>query len=159
MVSTDFFFRFVDWVSIIQVLLNTSEPFLGSELSGFAFSLLFLGEGSLLLKSFFSLLAASFVGSLFHLVNGLSVRVESLKSSSVLKWVLSSGGFWSAVSSLWSNDALDFVGVDDFSDVRVGDDVSLEVVARFALGSNSVGTENLVEGLESGLSPDDKSTC
>jgi len=137
--------------------LGVADPFLGGELSGLAFSLLFLGKGSLGLKSFLSLLVVLFVGGLFNLVKGLGVWVELFKSLSVGEWVLSSSGDWSGIVSLWSDDALDFVGVDDLSDIRVGDQMSLEVVSRLALGGNSVGTENLVEGLESGLSPDDES--
>lgn len=60
--------------------------------------------------------------------------------------------------SLWSNNALDFVGVDDFSDIRVSDQRSLEMVSSLALGTDSVGTENLVKSLESGGSPDDESS-
>lgn len=52
---------------------------------------------------------------------------------------------------------LDFVGVNDSGDVGVTQDGSLEVIVLLFSGSISVGTEDGVQGRESGFSPNNKS--
>jgi len=84
--------------------------------------------------------------------------VKGLQSTEVLQWVLLLLGVKRLVLSSVSDDALDGIGVDDLCDVRVGQDGSVEVVASLFLGSNSVSTEDLVEGLEGRFSPDDESS-
>jgi len=153
---------FSDCVGVIDALVNTVDPFLGSSLSSFTFSLLFLGktgrDTSSGFKGILSLLSVFFVSLLFLGTNSVGVRVKSLTGGVVGKWVLLSGGVEVEVSLLGSYNTLDFVRVDDLSDVWVGKERSLEVVSDLSLGGNSVGTEDLVEGLEGGLGPDDEST-
>jgi len=63
-----------------------------------------------------------------------------------------------SVLLLVSDGALDGIGVDDLSNIGVGEDSSVEVISGLALGSNSVSTEKFIEGLESRFSPDDESS-
>jgi len=53
---------------------------------------------------------------------------------------------------------LNFVGVDDSGDISVGEDGSVEIVTSLSLRWDSVGTEDVVEGSEGGLGPDDESS-
>jgi len=57
-----------------------------------------------------------------------------------------------------SENTLNSIGVDDLGNVRVSQSGSVEVISSLFLGGNSVGTEDLVEGLESRFSPDDESS-
>lgn len=84
--------------------------------------------------------------------------VESLQSTEVGQWILLLLGVDWLVFFTVSDGALDSIRVDDLCDIRVGQDSSVEVVSGLFLGSNSVGTEDLVKGLEGGLSPDDESS-
>lgn len=59
---------------------------------------------------------------------------------------------------LVSDGSLDFVGVDDSSQIWVGDFVSWEDVSLFLFSSEFVGSENVVEFLEGIFSPDDESS-
>jgi len=121
-------------------------------------SRLSLEETSLSLKGQFSSLSVVFVGLLVHSSDGGKVGVKSFQSVDVFQWVLLLLGVKRLVFSLVSDNALNGIGVDDLCDIRVGQDGSVEVVAGLFLGSNSVGTEDLVEGLEGRFSPDDESS-
>lgn len=63
-----------------------------------------------------------------------------------------------SVFLLVSDSALNGIGVDDLSDIGVGEDGSVEVISGLALSRISVSTEELVEGLEGRFSPDDESS-
>lgn len=121
-------------------------------------SSLSLEETSLCLKSQLSSLTVVFISLLVHSSDGGEVWVEGLQSVDVFQWVLLLLGVKRSVFSLVSDDALDGIGVDDLCDIRVGQDGSVEVVASLFLGSNSVGTEDFVKGLEGRFSPDDESS-
>jgi len=122
------------------------------------FSSLSLEETSLCLKSQLSSLSVVFIGLLVHSSDGSKVWVELLQSVKVLQWVLLLLGVEGLVFFSVSDNALNGIGVDDLCDIRVGQDGSVEMVASLFLGSNSVSTEDLVEGLEGRFSPDDESS-
>ena len=130
-------------------IVEGSNPSLRSLLEG-------LSKFSVGLESSLSLSLGSLI-SLFSLsLDKLSSRVELEESVVVGKRVFLTFVRSSLSSSL--NDGLDFVGVDDSCDVSVGKNRSVELVSRFLLASGCVGTEDLVELLEGGGSPDDEST-
>ena len=142
--------------------MNSVDESSGSALSLLVFLLLFsslsLEETSLCLKGQFSSLFVVSVGLLVHSSNSGKVRVKSLQSTEVFQWVLLLLGVDGLVFSTVSHDALDGIGVDDLCDIRVGQGGSVEVISRLFLGSNSVGSEDLVKGLEGRFSPDDESS-
>lgn len=88
----------------------------------------------------------------------LSVWVQSQENLLVLEWVLlqNVGTLLSWLTS-WSNNSLDFRRVDDSGNIRVGQDVGWQGVARLG-GGNSLGTPDGVQLGESRLGPDDEST-
>jgi len=147
-------------MSVVQVLFKSLDPVVRSLLSGLQSNLLFLGQrlgdASLGSQSLLSLLGI--VGGLFlsHSVNGFEVGVQVVSGSSLVEGVLLAG-MGSAVGLGSSNDRLDFVGVDDLGNIRVGQDGSVESVTVLGLGAKSVCSEDLVQGLEGGFGPDDES--
>jgi hypothetical protein len=56
------------------------------------------------------------------------------------------------------NSGLNFVGVDDSGDIGVGQQGSLELVSVLFNTSISLGSENVVQFVESAFGPDDEST-
>jgi len=121
-------------------------------------SSLVLEETSLGLKGQFSSLSVVLVGLLVHSSDAGKVWVECLQSAKVLQWVLLLLGVHWLVLSTVSDGALNGIRVDDLSNVRVGQDGSVEVVASLFLSGNSVSTEDLVKGFEGRFSPDDESS-
>jgi len=85
-----------------------------------------------------------------------SVGVQSDQSSDVLEWVAL--GRDSSNSSLGSKSTLDFVGVDNSSQISVGHKRSRELVVTLNLRSLLVSSEDGVELLESVLGPNAEST-
>ena len=140
-------------------VVNESSGGLLSSLNGLLFfSAQRSGESSLVLKSEFSLGSVVFVGLLVHSSDDVGVWVKGFHSSLVSQWVLLLDGVeWSVVSSV-SDNALDGIGVDDLSDISVGQDGSVEMISTLFLSSESVRSEDLVEGLEGRFSPDDESS-
>jgi len=53
---------------------------------------------------------------------------------------------------------LDLVGVNESCEVRVGEDLLLEVISFLLDSGLSVGSEDFVEGLEGGGGPDHESS-
>ena len=122
-------------------------------------SLLLLASlGSLLLESGGAGSLASLDSLLFGSASGLGVRVESLHESLVLKRVLLALGGDVGVDALHAELGLDLVGVDDSGEVSAGHHVSAELESTLLHTSLSVGTEDVVEGLEGVLGEDNKST-
>jgi hypothetical protein len=155
------FFSISD-VGIVKVLLDTSHESSGGRSSGLGFLSFFSGstsgDTSLVLKSEFSLGFVVGVGLLFHSSEGGSVGVQGILSSEVSQGVLLLDGVEDLVLSLGSDDGLNGIGVDDLGNIGVSQDGSVEVISALFLTSESVRTEDLVEGLESRFSPDDEST-
>jgi hypothetical protein len=155
-------FFFSSGVGIIEVLLDTNEESLGSSSSGLLVLLFFSRstsrDTSLVLKSKFSLGLVVSVGLLIHSSNGGGIRVEGVLGGVVSQGVLLLGRVEDSVFSLVSDDGLDGIGVDDLGNIGVGQDGSVEMISALFLSSDSVASEDLVEGLESGFSPDDEST-
>jgi len=121
-------------------------------------SALALGESSLGLDGKFSLLSVVLIGSLFHSSKSNSMGVQSFQGSNVLQRVLLLLRMKRFVFNLVSDSALDGIGVDDLSNIRVGKDGSVEVVSSLAGGTNSVVAEDFIKGLEGRFSPDDESS-
>jgi hypothetical protein len=155
------FFSISD-VGIVKVLLDTRHESSGSRSSGLGFLSFFSGstggDTSLVLKSEFSLGLVVGVGLLFHSSEGGSVGVQGILGSEVSQGVLLLDGVEDLVLSLGSDDGLDGIGVDDLGNIGVSQDSSVEVISALFLASDSVRTEDLVEGLEGSFSPDDEST-
>ena len=70
-----------------------------------------------------------------------SEGIDLVHGLSVLEWVLLLSGVKSSRSLLVSEDSLNFIGVDDGSDIRVRNDFSLEDVALLLNGGTVVRTE------------------
>ena len=142
--------------------MDTSHESLRSSLSGLVGLLFFsshrLEESSLGLKSKFSSLSVIFVGLLFHSLKGDGMGVQFLQSSEVLQWVLLLLRVEGSVFLLVSNNRLDGIGVDDLGNIGVSQDSSVEVISALGLTGVSVGTEDLIKGLEGRFSPDDESS-
>ncbi len=149
-------------MGIVKVLLDTGHESSGGSSSGLVVLLFFSrstgGDTSLVLKSEFSLGSVVFVGLLFHSSKSSSMGVQSVLGGEVSQGVLLLDGVEDLVLSLGSDDGLDGIGVDDLGNIGVSQDSSVEVISALFLTSNSVRTEDLVEGLESRFSPDDEST-
>ena len=91
------------------------------------------------------------------LVDDLGVRVELVEEGSVLQWVLlvSAVSLWLLLSSV--EDVLDFVRVDDLSDIRVLKESSVESVTRLELGGTVGSSIDVVESSDGAFSPDAES--
>lgn len=141
--------------------MDVGDESSGDLLSGLVFLLLIsslgLGDTSLGLKSEFSSLLVVFVGLSVHSSQDVVVGVQSFHSSGVVQWVLLLLGVEGLVFSSASDSSLDGIGVDDLGNVGVGEGGSVQVVAALFLTSESVRTEDLVKGSESGFRPDDES--
>jgi len=110
-----------------------------------------LGLGSIFLLQ--TLLLEDFLPA-----QGLGVRVETEKNGLVDERVLllSPGAFLDFLAS-GSDNRLDFITVDQTSNVRVGDLSSREDVIFLVERGFLKGSKDLVEKSESTLSPDDES--
>lgn len=148
-------------ISISQVLVNVGDESLGDLLSLLVFLLLIstlgLGDTSLGLKGEFSSLLVVLVGLSVHSSQDVVVGVKSFHSNGVLQWVLLLLGVEGLVFLSASDGGLDGIGVDDLGNIGVGEGGSVQVVAALFLAGDSVRTEDLVEGSESGFTPDDES--
>lgn len=125
-----------------------------------------LGADSLLLAASFGVFGLKLGETvLLTLLGGLSsglsgelgVRVESLHKSLVLQWVLSGRSLNNWVSSNITELVLNLVGVDDSGKISAGHHTSVKLVTTLLNTLLSVGTENVVQGLESIGSEDDES--
>lgn len=103
------------------------------------------------LSSFFVGLSGS-----FSLKSG--VGVELIQLLAVGQRISLLDGVSSLVSLLSSDGSLDFVGVDDSTQIWVGDFVVRKNVSLFLFSGELVGSENVVEFLEGIFSPDDESS-
>jgi hypothetical protein len=137
---------------LLEIFLETSES-LGSDSS-----LLSTGLGSLALEgsSSVSLALSIELGSLLSL--DLGVGVKSLHENSVLEGILVVLIVNADGSSDLTELGLNLVGVDDSGQIGASHHGSVELVAVLLNTLLSVGTEDLVEGLESILGVDDETT-
>jgi len=103
-----------------------------------------------------SLLGILFSLLLGHSSNSFVVGVQGVLDGSLSETV-SLAFVVGSVGSGGSDDRLDFVGVDDLGNIGVGEDGSVESVSVLLLRAESVCSEDLVQGAESGLGPDDES--
>jgi hypothetical protein len=91
--------------------------------------------------------------------NNLVVGVETVHDTSVLERVLLLGeGSLVVLVALSTGDGLDFIRVDETSDIRVGDDVGGKNVVLLEGSGGVVGTIELVKKSESTGGPDDETT-
>lgn len=142
---------------VVQLFADVRDPVDGS-LAGLLEGLLLLsGEDSLLVDGGLSLLLAFFLTDLSGLSGNGEVGVQPVGELLVLEWVLLLASNGDVVLD-WLDGGLDFVGVDDSADVSVGQAGSVEGVVGFLDAILAVGAEDLVEGLEGGLGPDDQAT-
>jgi len=88
----------------------------------------------------------------------LGVGVKSLHEGLVLQGVLSGGSLHDGVVLDVVKLSLDLVRVDDSSEIGAGHHASVKLVATLLDGLLSVGTEDLVEGLEGVSGEDDEAT-
>lgn len=58
----------------------------------------------------------------------------------------------------WLKDSLNFIGVDDSGQVRVGEDLLLKVISFLLYSSFCVGSENSIQGFEGRGGPDNESS-
>jgi hypothetical protein len=87
------------------------------------------------------------------------VGVETVHDTSVLERVLLLGeGSLVVLVALSTGDGLDFIRVDETSDIRVGDDVGGKNVVLLEGSGGVVGTIELVKKSESTGGPDDETT-
>lgn len=104
------------------------------------------------------LLGLNLLGAQLLLREDLGVRVQSQHDLLVLQWVLLQDVASLGVSLLgWSDDGLDLSGVDQRTKVGVRDNVGWQGVTNLG-GLSGLGTVDSVQGLESSLGPDNKST-
>jgi len=82
--------------------------------------------------------------------------VEFFHDSWVVQWVDLSDSLGGSL--FWSKDGLDFFRIDDSGQVRIEDDGSWELPSLLLLRSLGLGSKDVVELLESVLSPDDESS-
>lgn len=95
---------------------------------------------------------------LFLLSDGLGVRVQLQHSLLVLQWVLLQHARSSGLGlSGWSDNSLDLSRTNQSESVSVGDNVARQGVVDLD-GLGGVRAVDGVQGLESSLGPDDKST-
>lgn len=108
--------------------------------------------------SFLSSLSSFFVGlsGSFSLDSGVGVKFIQMFAVGQRISLLNVVG--NNVLLLGSDGSLDFVGVDDSSQIWVGDFMSWENVSGFLFSSEFVGSENVVKFSESIFSPDDESS-
>jgi hypothetical protein len=91
--------------------------------------------------------------------NNLVVGVETVHDTSVLERVLLLGeGSLVVLVTLSTSDGLDFIRVDETSDIRVRDDVGGKNIVLLEGSGGLVGTVELVEKSESTGGPDDETT-
>jgi len=91
--------------------------------------------------------------------NNLMVGVETVHDTSVLERVLLLGeGSLVVLVALSTGDGLDFIRVDETSDIRVRDDVGGKNVVLLEGSGGLVGTIELVKKSESTGGPDDETT-
>jgi hypothetical protein len=89
----------------------------------------------------------------------LLVGVETVHDTSVSKRVLLDGERSLVVLvTLGASDGLDFIRVDETSDIRVGDDVLGKNVVLLEGSGSLVGTVELIEESESASGPDNETT-
>jgi hypothetical protein len=139
-----------------NVSLDVLNPFAGVALA-------LLGEGlvsssSLLADGFLSGLSSFLIHSAGSLTSKSGVGVEEVQSFRVGEGVASLSAVKNAILLGVSDGALNFVGVDDTSDVGVGDLVGREGPALLLGASLSVGSEDVVKFLEGTLGPDNESS-
>jgi len=137
---------------LLEVFLETSES-LGSGVS-----LLSANLGSLALEGSSSVLLALGIDSDSLISLGLGVGVKSLHKNSVLEGILVVLIVNADGSSDFTELGLNLIGVDDSGQIGASHHGSVELVAVLLNTLLSVGTEDLVEVLESILGVDDETT-
>jgi len=144
-----------DGLSLLEGLLETSVE-----------SLVTLGADSLLLAAGFGVFGLELgksvllglLGSLLGGVAGeLGVGVKLLHHGLVLQWVLLGAALAKWVGLGGSKLVLNLVGVDDSGQISASHHVAVELVATLLNTLLSVGTEDLVQGVESILGEDNES--
>lgn len=144
-----------DGLGVLEGLLETGVE-----------SLVALGADSLLLAASFgvfglelgeTVLLGLLGGLLGSLTGQLGVGVKSLHHGLVLQWVLLGGALNKGVLAGGAELALNLVRVDDSGEVGAGHHVSIKLVTTLLNTLLSVGTEHLVQHLESVSGEDDES--
>jgi len=138
------------------------DPFFAAGFSSFSLFLFFgfkgFADSSSGLESFLSSLLA--FNHLFSggFSKGLGERVKSVHGLGVLEGVLLLDFVENNVLSGGSDNGLDFVTVDKSGQISVGHEGSLKVVSFLFNSGFSERSENAVQSVESGSSPDNEST-
>jgi hypothetical protein len=116
--------------------------------------------GGLLLLDLFNLTSSNlFSLDEFSTTEDLSVRVETVHDTLVLERVLLlSEGTLVVLVTGGTDNRLNFIRVDETSDIRVGHDVSGQDVVLLQGSGSFVGTVEFIKETNSRLSPDDETT-
>jgi len=149
-------------MSVEEVLVDARMESSRSLLS-LAVSLLFvsglrLEEASLGLNGEFSLLFVVLVCFLVHSLKSGQVGVQVFQRFGILQRISLLVKVMSLVFSAVSDSSLNGIGVDDSSNIRVGQDSLVKVISALLLRSQSVRSEDLVKRSEGRFSPDDESS-
>ena len=145
-----------DLMGILEGLLETGVEGL---LTGRSGSLLLASSlGSLLLESGGASLLALDNSLLLGSSESLGGRVDDLHKSLVFKRVLLSLAGSLGAALLLSESRLDLIGVDDSGEVSAGHHVSSKLESTLLDTSLSIGTEYVIELLESILGEDNESS-
>jgi hypothetical protein len=118
------------------------------------------GRGTTLLLDLLDLTGSNLLGlDELSTTEDLSIRVKTVHDTLVLERVLllSEGTLVVLVTS-GTDNGLDFIRVDETSDIRVGHDVSRQNVILLQGSRSLIGTVELIQESNSGLSPDDETT-
>jgi hypothetical protein len=131
-----------------------------SRVEGFQELLGSSGRGTTLLLNLLDLTSSNLLGlDELSTTEDLSVRVKTVHDTLVLKRVLLlSVRTLVVLVTGRADNRLDFIRVDETSDIRVGHDVSRQDIILLQGSGSLIGTIELIQKSNSGLSPDDETT-
>lgn len=140
----------------VNVTLDVGDPFSGVVLS-FSVDLGIL-SASLLPDLFLSGLSSLLVDTTGGLTDESGIGVDFVQGLGVVKRIVLLDVVSISVRFLLSNGTLDFVGVDDSGDIRVGHFMDGKGPSFLLLAGLSVSSKDVVKLLEGTFGPDDESS-
>lgn len=142
----------------LEVSIHVANPLAGVALSLADDLLLGGGEASLFSETGLAGGTAFLVGTSGSFADESGIGVDLVKSLGVVEGVVLLGVVEDTIGLGSAEGGLDLVGVDDTSDVGIGDFAVGKGVALLLGGGLSPGSEDVVQLLEGTFSPDDKAT-